>query len=220
MRAWIVCFALGLWVSVSACIVTEVPLPRWDATSDRDELGDVGQLEASNDAVDATAERGDTIADQDSAFVDRADATREAGAETGLTICGRVPVDTRQDNNHCGGCGITCSRRGVADAGISAMQCENSICRVVGCFHPYIPNVARTTCVCPWVCTLPNAVAECREGPCVISRCLPWFGDCDGRDENGCETDLLSDANCGACGNVCPTNTPCGGGSCCCAGCC
>jgi hypothetical protein len=35
--------------------------------------------------------------------------------------------------------------------------------------------------------------------------CQPGWADCDGLLDNGCETSLGTGANCGACGNVCPT---------------
>ncbi|MFT3768354.1 MAG: hypothetical protein QM820_23140 [Minicystis sp.] len=54
---------------------------------------------------------------------------------------------------------------------------------------------------------------SCEDGPC---RCVGGFDDCDGDEDNGCETDLSGDPqNCGACGNACD-NGACNGGSCAC----
>jgi hypothetical protein len=57
---------------------------------------------------------------------------------------------------------------------------------------------------CGEVCALPNAVAVCREGACAVGACAVPYGDCDGRAANGCETDLRSTAQCGACDRACP----------------
>ncbi len=52
-------------------------------------------------------------------------------------------------------------------------------------------------------CTLDNADATCEAGQCVITACKSKYGDCDGEDENGCETLLTEIDNCGECGVVC-----------------
>jgi hypothetical protein len=45
--------------------------------------------------------------------------------------------------------------------------------------------------------------------------CDPGFIDCDGDPGNGCEVDLMNDAdNCGACGNACPSGYECSEGTC------
>src|SRR5262249_55665496 len=39
---------------------------------------------------------------------------------------------------------------------------------------------------------------------CTLTGCMPGFDNCDGRMDNGCETNTTSDVgNCGACGNRC-----------------
>jgi hypothetical protein len=50
------------------------------------------------------------------------------------------------------------------------------------------------------------ASAMCIGGTCVVSTCAPGSGSCDGLGGNGCEVDLtVSLANCGFCGNACPS---------------
>jgi len=52
-------------------------------------------------------------------------------------------------------------------------------------------------------CNLPNAVAQCASGSCAVASCSSLWGNCDGIAGNGCENNLSTDANCGACGNDC-----------------
>jgi Stigma-specific protein, Stig1 len=63
----------------------------------------------------------------------------------------------------------------------------------------------RASCgACGRGCDLSNALAVCRAGACVVGSCTSPFGDCDGVAANGCEADLRSVANCGACDRACP----------------
>lgn len=52
--------------------------------------------------------------------------------------------------------------------------------------------------------TPPRATPACVSGICSVGSCVDPFGDCDGEFENGCETNLESDADhCGSCANAC-----------------
>ena len=58
--------------------------------------------------------------------------------------------------------------------------------------------------------TIPNtARGTCMVGMCAIA-CDPNRGDCDGVLANGCETDLTTSQNCGACTTQCTGGTLCG----------
>lgn len=62
-------------------------------------------------------------------------------------------------------------------------------------------------------CGLPGATASCEAGVCVIAACAAGRASCDGRDETGCEVDLLASAShCGACDAPC--DGPCEDGRC------
>ncbi|HJL19032.1 MAG TPA: hypothetical protein RMH99_25440 [Sandaracinaceae bacterium LLY-WYZ-13_1] len=62
-----------------------------------------------------------------------------------------------------------------------------------------VPCAAPSDCVAPDV-----ALVDCVDGRCVVTRCPPDLGDCDGDFTNGCETPTDADAaNCGGCGISC-----------------
>jgi hypothetical protein len=52
-------------------------------------------------------------------------------------------------------------------------------------------------------CNPPNAIAMCTQGSCAIQSCKTGWADCNGDPSDGCEANLLSTDNCGACGNSC-----------------
>ena len=58
-------------------------------------------------------------------------------------------------------------------------------------------------------CAPPHATATCGQNrQCFFTRanCLPGWDDCDGRPDNGCETDLVHDRDhCGSCLKSCET---------------
>jgi len=61
---------------------------------------------------------------------------------------------------------------------------------------------------CGRACSFAHATAACTMGACAIARCDTGFGNCDGNEANGCETNLNeSAAHCGMCGMPCsPAN--------------
>jgi hypothetical protein len=67
------------------------------------------------------------------------------------------------------------------------------------------------------MCSRANATATCSTGTCQIAMCNDGYGNCDGNDANGCETDLrTSNMHCGMCGRSCRdsccSSGRCGGG--------
>ena len=67
---------------------------------------------------------------------------------------------------------------------------------------------------CGTTCTAPNATTACVNGTCRMVACTPGFGDCNGNPNDGCETSLNNNINCGRCGLVCPPGTSCVSGVC------
>lgn len=63
------------------------------------------------------------------------------------------------------------------------------------------PDAAR--CASADDCTAREATTDCVGGACVVTACNEGFGDCDGLAATGCEVDLTTLDNCGACGDRC-----------------
>ncbi|MEO7331809.1 MAG: DNRLRE domain-containing protein, partial [Minicystis sp.] len=95
---------------------------------------------------------------------------------------------------------------GTADCnGNAADGCETSLSAPSSCG------------ACGNACVLPHATASCAAGVCGIASCAAGFDSCDGDAQNGCETDLATLGNCGACGATCSlphASTSCAGGAC------
>ncbi len=95
---------------------------------------------------------------------------------------------------------------GFADCnGVVADGCEANL------------NSAASCGACGTVCSFPHATPSCQAGACAIGACDLGFGDCDGNAQNGCETDLSTATDCGACGASCDlpnASSSCAGGSC------
>lgn len=49
----------------------------------------------------------------------------------------------------------------------------------------------------------------CVDEVCGRRKCEPTWSDCDGNPHNGCEASMLSNDNCGACGNACSAGQRC-----------
>ncbi len=72
---------------------------------------------------------------------------------------------------------------------------------------------------CNRVCSAPNVSASaCTSGSCGVTSCVPGFANCNGTYPDGCEVNVLTNAqHCGACGVTCMlpfTNPVCAGGVC------
>ncbi len=146
---------------------------------------------------------------------------------TGETLCDAMCVNTNANVAHCGGCGAPCA---------PGRACVSGSC--VTC--PTGQTVCGSACVttatdlahcgsCGNACPMPpvGATATCEAGVCRRSAivCPAGTGNCDARDDNGCETTTTSSVmNCGAggadsagCGRACSSaggTATCAGGAC------
>ncbi|HET9953402.1 MAG TPA: hypothetical protein VFQ61_02800 [Polyangiaceae bacterium] len=124
-------------------------------------------------------------------------------------------TNTSLSVRHCGACGNACN----PPSGNSA-ACNNGVCTFSNCSDPTadcVPddraggegcetNVAsdpKHCGGCGLECFFPNAEARCVAKSCVQGDCKPGFADCKHQQSDGCETQLGTTNNCGACGHVC-----------------
>jgi hypothetical protein len=124
-------------------------------------------------------------------------------------------TDTTSDPSHCGGCKNACSIPNATPA------CVNSGCVVDQCTKNHADCNAADGCEtdvsssvqhcgsCTGTCSSAGAVTtSCSNAKCDAPVCDANHLSCDDENENGCETDITTAANCGACGNACAGATP------------
>ncbi len=115
----------------------------------------------------------------------------------------------------CGGCGTRCEGETplcVRDETSGGYRCVSEC-------PPEAPTLCTGSCVdtqtslahcggCERPCEAPHGTATCTSGTCTLGGCDPGWGDCNGRLEDGCETDLTTPTDCGSCGTACPADRP------------
>ena len=126
------------------------------------------------------------------------------------TNCGGVCVDTQTDAAHCGGCDQPCA------FDHAAAECVAGVCRMGACDDGWADCDAdpATGCEtelgtldhcggCGDACAAAHAENSCVDGSCQVGGCDDGWGDCDADAANGCETELGTLDDCGACGDTC-----------------
>ncbi|AKV02692.1 hypothetical protein AKJ09_09355 [Labilithrix luteola] len=136
-------------------------------------------------------------------------------------------IDLGTDDRNCGKCGTECP---------VGKHCFDDYANPgVACQCPASRTICGSTCVdletdpgncgsCNFFCPDPVAIGpnqyngrtSCDHGRCGYE-CFPGFADCNGRLDDGCETELAKDpTNCGACGVTCnnAVGQPCVNGQC------
>jgi hypothetical protein len=129
-------------------------------------------------------------------------------------------VSTFTDKNNCGGCGIKCA---------DGFTCNNGEC-INGCLQANKPDKCNGVCTnlasddkncetCGNACdptgpNLPPLPADmyygCGGQECGRRKCKFMNAeDCNGDLNDGCETTLHTNENCGACGDACPAGKQC-----------
>jgi len=172
-----------------------------NGSDDVDNCGGCGMVCPERHGTPACV-NGGCVVDCDDAFGD-CDADARTGCETSLNdvnncgACGKVCPDTEGVPNCVAGkCGHTDCNPGLGD-------CDgNETCETRLSDDP--ANCGR----CGNVCSVANGSSACVDGECTVKACDAPHEDCNGMLEDGCEADLTSAANCGACGNACAAATP------------
>lgn len=145
----------------------------------------------------------------------------ESSCKPPLMNCGGQCIDASFDPGNCGGCDLVCK---VANG---SPACVGGNCEVVNCIGGYancdgkaangcevhLPEDGTNCGACNKTCNLFHAVPTCQGGTCKVVTCDAGWGNCNGKEDDGCETNLLVDqANCGEC------NKPVADGEACCGG--
>ena len=139
-----------------------------------------------------------------------------------LTTCapdGGAPycANTASDNDNCGTCSNACGAGHVCSAGTCALTCGSlTTCAPQGA-APYCTDTEfdpKNCGGCGNTCVYPNATSACSTG-CFVGPCIPPFMNCDGMENNGCESNANVDPNnCGGCGVACGAGEICSAGAC------
>jgi hypothetical protein len=186
-----------------------------DTSSNDDNCGSCGETCDAPDSDTVCSDSSCEIVSCDAGFADCNDDPSD-GCE----------VDIGSDADNCGGCGQVCeptNAKGMCAAG----SCEVDTCdpgfadcdgdAANGCEVDLAtdPNHCGS---CNNICDLSGAAEACVSSQCTIASCDPGYGDCDGDDASGCETNVHDDpTNCGSCGNSCDlahASETCSGGNC------
>ena len=139
---------------------------------------------------------------------------RNIYSQLGYTACGATYAQLASDAQNCGSCGTVCNSINASSF------CGNGSCFIGNCNSGFgnCDNNSGNGCetnltsnvnncgACGTVCPVrANSAANCVSSACGFN-CNAGFGNCDGLPANGCEINLTNSvANCGSCGNVCPT---------------
>jgi len=138
----------------------------------------------------------------------------EFTCDVGFADCNAVPSDGCEADlgtlTNCGSCGNSCSNpNGSAScvAGACASVCASGFGDCDGNSSNGCETNLQTAVghcgTCGNSCPDDAGTALCVSGACQVSSCSPGFGDCNGDPSDGCETDLGTLANCGACDTPC-----------------
>ncbi len=123
-------------------------------------------------------------------------------------------------NDNCNACGDSCpdpARPCIFDKNTGKGQCGCDAGKIF-CGECVDPKVSDNNCgACGNACNMngdggvrpDNTYYGCENAECGHLKCQYPYDDCDKDLETGCEVNLISDENCGACGNACAPGQTC-----------
>ena len=151
-----------------------------------------------------------------------------AACDLGFGDCNMDPTDGCEAPTNtllnCGGCGVACNLTNAEES------CDMGTCELSACdsgwgdcdMNPLngceVSLTSLTNCGgCGVPCAVANGIPTCATTTCEIGLCNTGFDDCNMNPADGCETDVNTLSDCGACGDTCaPANATgiCNMGSC------
>ena len=126
--------------------------------------------------------------------------------------CDGKCVDPTSDAAHCGSCkacpsvvhgtaACMAGKCGVGTCDTGFGDCDKDAAN--GC-EVNTDTTVDSCGTCGTKCSVPSGTAGCEKGKCTVATCSTGRADCNGKVEDGCETDLRTDvAHCGACTTPC-----------------
>ncbi|MEC7519858.1 MAG: hypothetical protein VYE22_08330 [Myxococcota bacterium] len=146
-----------------------------------------------------------------------------AGACEVVCEAGFADCDDRLDNGceadlsapeTCGACDAVCPAGSACLDGACVSTCDADEVFCDGACVDATSNVSHCG-GCGAACfSDPHGDIRCVAGRCVVDSCGDWHDDCNGDPSDGCERDIRTASDCGACGATCPSPAVCVGGAC------
>jgi hypothetical protein len=168
------------------------------------------------DAVTADGAASDSALDVADDSIDAAPDAEDVPSDEPCTMCDETCSVLSSDPMNCGACGTVCmapaNAIGTCSDGMCGFECAPGYDLCNGrCFFTD-NNVSFCGRACTDCIALPHTNSDtvnCSHGLCtLLNACASHYGDCDGNVDNGCETDLTAQTNCGACRVSCSGATP------------
>jgi len=176
-----------------------------DLNADPEHCGDCDTACGFDNAAALCVDGACRMGECDDGFAN-CDDSEDSGCETGLGT-----------NADCGACGDACFAPEFCCQGQCVDECPEGFgdCNQDlddGC--ETVLGTDENCSGCGDACGFENGSGHCEAGQCRLDSCDEGFGDCNQDPGDGCEADLSSQENCGACANACAADEHCEAGAC------